>query len=259
MRKWLTISIICGLISLFSTIANSETIYLKSGEKVTGKIVAQSANSVMIQDEGGAYKSYSTEAIKEIKKEDAAEETRVKAESMQSVVDNEKNRADEMEIKFKELAKQIAIDLQTQASYYESKEKTEMSKEKSKIADRRIGECKNELKNLIKANPRSIWADDAQYIVTTLDVGNTKQHALDLEILLKEHPNMHIENWTKETLVRIMPNPNLPLEESVKIQLGFDYKELGETEKLKLLCEESIKKYPDKANVFEKLAQTNSK
>jgi len=93
MRKWLTIGIICGLIALFSTTANSETLYLKSGEKVTGKIVGQSANSVMIQEDGGGYKSYSTEAIKEIKKEGVAEAPPAKVTIPQDVAGNENKKS----------------------------------------------------------------------------------------------------------------------------------------------------------------------
>ena len=90
---WLKACIVCGLIALFSSAAGAETIYLKSGEKVTGKIVGQSGKSTMIRDESGAYKSYSTGEIEKISKEDAPKEP-IPAASKTSVTDRETKKDD---------------------------------------------------------------------------------------------------------------------------------------------------------------------
>ena len=48
--------------------------------------------------------------------------------------------------------------------------------------------------------------------------------------------------------------PNGPIGLAVRIQLCVDYKQLGDTEKLKNMCKESIKEYPDKEKIFRKLS-----
>lgn len=72
---------------------------------------------------------------------------------------------------------------------------------------------------------------------------------MELEYLLKKYPNMHIENWTKENLFFI---PAIPIDLCVRLELCLAYKELGEVEKLKQLCEESKREFPEKTLVFEK-------
>ena len=111
-------------------------------------------------------------------------------------------------------------------------------------------EWQKELKNLIRLSPDSIWADDAQYIIATLNAGNYSQQVVELEYLLRNYPNSHIEDWTKENLFFI---PVAPIDLVVRLELCLAYKELGEVEKLKQLCEESKRKFPEKALVFDKL------
>ena len=118
-----------------------------------------------------------------------------------------------------------------------------------------LKECKERLKGIVRSNPDSIWANDAQYLILMLSTTDTPQHIAEAEYILKHYPNVHFENLTKETLPMLMPNENIPFEVMVRMELCLDYKELGETEKLKYMCEESIKKYPDRAKVFEKFLQ----
>ena len=165
--------------------------------------------------------------------------------------------SDEMEIKFKEIGNQIQGDLKTEQQieeevHFKGKTYTQSDVEKIKIAERRLKKCKNELRDLIKKYPRSIWADDAQYMITTLEAGDIKQQVLDLEYLLKEYPDMQLEEWTRKTI--IAPNPSMSFKYIIMSELCLNYDELGETEKLKHMCEEAIKEYPDKA-VFKKLLQ----
>ena len=96
MRKWLEMGVICGCALFLSSTANSETIYLKSSEKVSGKIVAQSAKSTMIQTESGAYQSYSADEIKEIKKEDVVETPVANIAEKPSVSNNNKEKTDKL-------------------------------------------------------------------------------------------------------------------------------------------------------------------
>lgn len=159
--------------------------------------------------------------------------------------------ADEMEVGFKDISVQMA------------KEWGKIPKEAAEVAnndfigfERHLTEWKSALKGLINTNPSSIWADDAQYIIAILNAGNFKQEMLEYEYLLKNYPDMHIEDWTQETLAGIVSKPkDMTFEEGARFSLCFDYKYLGETEKLKNICEESILKYPDSANIFEKFLQ----
>lgn len=163
-----------------------------------------------------------------------------------------KTYADEIEGRFKDVSSQIAKEF-TQASPA-GKETTVSDKEREDIFARQarlFKEWQEELRSLIKADPQSIWAEDAQYIIATLNAGNPKQETIELECLLKEYPNVHIEDWTRETLALIIPNK--PIDQVARMALCFNYKELGDIEKLKKMCKESIQKYPEKAKFFEKL------
>lgn len=159
-----------------------------------------------------------------------------------------------MEVSFKDICIQMA------------KEWEKIPKETDKIADSdligfesHLTEWKSALRDLIKTNPQSIWADDAQYIIATLNAGNFKQEMWEYEYLLKEYPNIHIEDWTQEMLGGILSKPkDMTFEEAARFFLCFDYKQLGEVEKLKNICEESIKKYPNKAKIFEKFLQSDT-
>jgi hypothetical protein len=74
MHRWLGVCTVCYFIVAFSSEADAETIYLNSGEKIRGKVVAQSTNAIMIQSQDGTYRSYLPEEIKEIKKDNKTEE-----------------------------------------------------------------------------------------------------------------------------------------------------------------------------------------
>jgi len=159
----------------------------------------------------------------------------------------------EVENKFKDITKQIAVDFQGELSAASAP-----GKEENVVIETNLVDCRNELKGLIKTNPESIWADDAQYIIAILNTANPRQEALELEYLLKEYPDMHIEDWTRETLPILMPNSKIPFEIVVRLQLCLDYKQSGDTEKLKQIYYESVKKYPDKAKIFEKFLYETS-
>jgi hypothetical protein len=109
----------------------------------------------------------------------------------------------------------------------------------------------SELRDFVRNYPNSVLADDAQYIISVFSAGNPLKESRELEYLLENYPDAHIEDWTSKALTAIIPKP--PLDLAVRFILCFDYKQLGDTKKLKRLCEESINKYPDKAKVFEKL------
>jgi hypothetical protein len=240
MEKRFIVFLIFGYMVTSSHITFAETIYLKSGEKVSGKIVAQSAKSVMIQGEGGAYHSYPTDEVMQIKKAGSDEEQKINTSSMS---------VDPSEGRFKTIVSNIGKAL-TAAASPTGKEYTG---QQDKAFFTNLGESLNELRSFVRENPESIWADDAQYIIATLSAGNPKQEALELEYLLKNYPNMHIEDWTKENLNDVIPNGPIGL--TVRLQLCMDYKQLADAEKLKNICAESIKEYPDKEKIFRKLSE----
>lgn len=97
------------------------------------------------------------------------------------------------------------------------------------------------LRRFIQLNPDSIWADDAQYIIATLNASLPDQGAKELEYLLEKYPDMHAEEWTKANLPIIPTNMAL----AVRFELLLHYKRSGNNDKLKALYEESIKKFPD--------------
>ncbi len=162
--------------------------------------------------------------------------------------------ADEIEVSFKDTCIQMA------------KEWGKIPNEASKVVnsdligfESNLTKWKSQLKELINTNPKSIWADDAQYIIASLNAGNFKQEMLEYEYLLKNYSDMHIhiEDWTQETLVGILSKPkDMTFEEGARFFLCFDYKYLGEMEKLKNICEESVKKYPNNAKIFERFLQS---
>jgi len=157
-------------------------------------------------------------------------------------------RADDAESMFKDTIKQIAADLQSESTAGEG-----LAKEKSIAIEKDLVICQNKLRVFVKNNAQSIWADDAQYVIAILSATNPQQEALELEYLLREYPNMHLEDWTRDALSLIMPSRDIPFEVMVRMQLCMDYKQSGETKKLTYICEESIKKFPEKAKIFESL------
>ncbi|MDD5109393.1 MAG: hypothetical protein PHC29_07855 [Candidatus Omnitrophica bacterium] len=108
-----------------------------------------------------------------------------------------------------------------------------------------------ELRNLVRANPHSIWAADAQYLIATFSVTDPQRKLKELEKILKDYPNIHLQDWTKEKLGSLLPK--IVDEQIVRIELSILYKQLGETKKLKKLTEESIKKFPEKAYLFKEI------
>ncbi len=250
-KKIIVLSIALFLLSLSSTFA--ETIVLKSGKTIEGKIVEKTDKSVKVDVEGIPITYYLEDIISiDGKLIDIIKQPSPKQTSVSST--------DEMESRFKNISSQIAKEFsQTVSPEGKQYEVSEKQREDNFSRQSRLfKEWQEELRNLIKANPKSIWADDAQYIIATLNAANPKKQALELEYLLKEYPNMHIEDWTRENLAIIMPNPKIPFEIIVRLQLCSDYKQSGDTAKLKQMCEESMKKYPDKAKIFEKLLQENT-
>ncbi|MDD4894790.1 MAG: hypothetical protein PHW54_05705 [Candidatus Omnitrophica bacterium] len=162
--------------------------------------------------------------------------------------------ADEIESGFKGVSTQIAKEwerLQDKANNSAAIEKYSISFENH------IPGWGNALRELINQEPKSIWADDAQYIIAAVfSATNLKKQALEYEYLLKNYPDMHIEDWTQETLKDLLRKfKDVSYEQMARIDLCMLYKTFGEKEKLNKLCEESIKKYPDKAKYFEKILQ----
>lgn len=113
-----------------------------------------------------------------------------------------------------------------------------------------------ELRNLVKLAPDSIWADDAQYIISLWCSGDHQQHVADLEFLLEEYPDIHFEEWTRRKLSFYMPE--VPVALAIRVDLCFAYQYSGDVEKLKTLCKDSIAKFPEKAPIFESFLKETS-
>ena len=124
------------------------------------------------------------------------------------------------------------------------------SKEGVKRTAQLLSEWQEGLRDLIQLAPDSIWADDAQYILSILYADNPQQQAVESEYLLKAYPNMQFEEWTKEKLTWMMPSVSPSLD--IRVQLAICYKQLGDNEKLKQFCEESIKRFPERRAIFER-------
>lgn len=160
--------------------------------------------------------------------------------------------ADEMEISFKDICVRMA------QVWGGIPEETSIIANSDLVGfESHLIEWRSVLRQLITTNPESIWADDAQYIIAALNAGNFRQEMLEYEYLLKNYPNIHIEDWTQEALVGIFSKPKyMTFEEGARFSLCFDYKYLGEVEKLKNICAESVEKYPNNAKIFENFLQS---
>lgn len=110
------------------------------------------------------------------------------------------------------------------------------------------------LKRFVQLNPDSIWVDDAQYIFANLKGRYPEQAAEELEYLLEKYPNINIEDWTKSTLPSLI---SIDPDFDTRLQLLAYYQLSGEKAKLKALCDESIKKFPEKAQFFKKIKTSN--
>lgn len=107
-----------------------------------------------------------------------------------------------------------------------------------------------ELKEVVAGDPDSIWADDAQYLICLLNIKNSKQEVIEREYLLENYPGMEYEAWTKENLYPlVVPEPPMGVE--VRFGLCKLYLDSGNHERLRELCEESIREIPEYAVLFE--------
>ncbi len=107
------------------------------------------------------------------------------------------------------------------------------------------------LKAIVKVDPKSVWADDAQYLVGVL----SEADRLDIpekEFFLKSFPDAKAEEWTLKKLDYIVPT-KLSLDLTVRMDLCLAYIRMPEKEKLKALVAESSAKYPDRALFFNTL------
>lgn len=166
--------------------------------------------------------------------------------------------ADEIEQKFKDVCVALAKESSRTISPT-GKDNAVSDKEIEETFTRQrklFKEWQEELRGLIKTSPQSIWADDAQYIISALSIEDPKQNAIELELVLSNYPDIKIEDWTKENLLLLLPSK---LDEQiVRLELCSLYKQLGETEKLNNLAEESIKKFPEKTELFQEMLNRKS-
>ncbi len=107
------------------------------------------------------------------------------------------------------------------------------------------------LKAIVKATPKSKWADDAQYLVGVLSEAD-KLDIPEKEFFLQTYPDGKAEEWTLKQLDYIVPS-KLPLDLSVRMDLCLAYIRVPEKEKLKALVAESATKYPDRELFFKTL------
>lgn len=161
--------------------------------------------------------------------------------------------ADEVEAKFKDICIALAKELsQTIAPIGRENAVSDKEREDTFTRQRKLfKECQEELRGIIETNPRSVWGDDAQYVIAALSIEDPKQQATELERVLKDYPDIRLEDWTQEKLGFLLPK-NVD-EQIVRLELCILYRQLGEADKLKNLFEESIKKFPEKTLLFERM------
>lgn len=145
---------------------------------------------------------------------------------------------------FKSICLAIAKDVSEIMSF---KDAESVPAELEKRVEDNLALQSQELRRIVQANPQSIWADDAQYILASLNARYPQQQANELEYLLKKYPDINIEEWTKVNLPWMTPD-NTPI--AVRIELLTYYKESANEDKLKMLYDESIKKFPEKEQLF---------
>jgi len=111
-------------------------------------------------------------------------------------------------------------------------------------------EWRAELKGLVAQDPKSIWADDAQYVVAVLNAENPQEEIKELEELLARYPDFKIEDWTKKYVI-IVPSNISPA--MATVDLCVLYKKMGELDKLRSTCEKGMKNFPEDASLFKKI------
>jgi len=248
---------IIGVIALILVLAlthftAAETIVLKSGKEVVGEITERTDEHIKLDISGVSVPFF----LDEIESVDGEAIAQPEVKQKVAVQGNTVESSSEGE-QFKQITLPIAKEFAATVSppgpeYAASDAEIEETFARQRILNQ---EWIEKLKAFVKNNPQSIWADDAQYIITVLSFDNPPQEALELEYLLREYPNMHIEDWTRNTHVYMMPGDDIPVEVVTRITLAFNYAHSGSTDKFRQICEESANKYPDRAGAFEALLQ----
>ncbi len=109
------------------------------------------------------------------------------------------------------------------------------------------------LKKLAAENPQSVWADDAQYLVSML-MPDVERASIERETLVRLYPESKLEAWTMENLNFMLPRIT-PLDLAMRIQLCLDYLSLAKMDELKNMARESARKYPQNMDDFQNFLQ----
>jgi len=115
-------------------------------------------------------------------------------------------------------------------------------------------EWQKELKKLVETKPNSIWADDAQYLMATLNIkdnnSDIKQRSSELEYLIEKYPSIHIEQWTKDNIVLVRIPKKISDDVWVRCELIFEYQQIGDNKKAEALYRKSRDEFPDYADLL---------
>ena len=232
--------------------ASSEIFHLKDGQTIQGQIQRESSDFFVVEINGvktillkSRLASGETSTTGSLSGENP--EGRILPVSREAVPDREMVSVrqvreaapaytNEIESRFKNIANEMIAGLRDSAARMDGK------------FDARVPRWRNEFKEIVDSPFAGIWADDAQYLISTLNRTDPKLEINDLEELSQKFPEMHIEEWTKENLGSLLPK-NVD-KCSIQTYLCALYIQTGEKTNLKGACEEGIKHCPDKADFF---------
>ena len=158
----------------------------------------------------------------------------------------------DIEQNFKRISLEISKDFKEHVGQRLSDDQLKEENERSR---KRYNEWITELKNLKIQEPNSIWSDDAQYLICIMyaGLGDNQAQKKELESLLKQYPDFHIEDWTKQNLQSMIPS-NVSVSQTMQ-ELCYIYLSLKEVDEMKSLAENGMKRFPEETDRFKQILE----
>jgi len=151
--------------------------------------------------------------------------------------------ADEAENNFKKICNDLNDILYEKVSPVKASD----NETEKQTLSRYLDKWNNEFLDFSNSYPSSIWADDALYLIGSLNWQDRKKQTSSLEYLLSRYPNIHLEDWTRQNM-EVPSKAENSDRILVLIELLMNYDYLGDIEKIKIRCSELVKEEPEKGS-----------
>jgi len=214
-----------------SQTADADSIVLKNGDEIYCDKITEKGNIYVVEMYGGMME-FNKDEVTSISREDKPEPTlELKPQvetgppmkhAIKRTKEEQKEADKESTVRFKSICKALQVSSEGVSGKF---------------------------RELIEFNPDNIWADDSKYIVAAL-TPDPDEEGQELEELLEDYPDFMIEDWTIEQRFFFIPiEPEL----AAYMTLCLYYIETEQKQKLKGLCEQSMRRFPSKADFFKLL------